>query len=561
MLVTVHQGGQQCRSARPSTRPGLAPPRPGIMLCSVAPRSRFPALTPPPLRTTVLHSLSTRVRAFLALVLLPTLASAQPPARLGEFDGQTDVGAVHRPGSATYDSTAQTYTVTGSGANIWGDHDAFHFVWKRMTGNFILTARAHLLGRGVEAHRKLGWMIRPMLAADAPHVTAAVHGDGLAALQFRRRSGAQTQEKRSPVTAPDIIQLERRGGTYLMSVAHAGDTLTTTQLADVPLGDTVYVGLFVTAHNDTVSEQGSFRDVRITVPAPEGFVPYRTYLGANLELLDVATGDRQLIYRSPDPLQAPNWTPDGRALLYNNGGRMYRFDLATRTPTRIETGVATNNNNDHVLSFDGRTLGVSNQVAAEGNQSFVFTLPVGGGTPTRVTPLGPSYLHGWSPDGKFLVYTGQRGGEFDIYRIPVAGGQEVRLTTTPGLDDGPEYSPDGQWIYFNSVRSGTMQIWRMHPDGSAPEQLTNDTFNNWFPHISPDGRQIVFISFMPDVPPGDHPWYKHVYLRMMPVSGGQPRVLAYVYGGQGTINVPSWSPDSKRIAFVSNTASNTAANR
>jgi Tol biopolymer transport system component len=178
---------------------------------------------------------------------------------------------------------------------------------------------------------------------------------------------------------------------------------------------------------------------------------------------------------------------------------------------------------------------------------------VGGGTPRRVTALGPSYLHGWSPDGKFLVYTGERGGEFDVYRIPADGGEETRLTTAPGLDDGPEYSPDGAYIYFNSVRSGTMQIWRMRPDGSAQQQVTDDRYNNWFPHVSPDGRSIVFLSFLPDVAPNDHPFYKPVYLRLMPATGGSPRVVAYLYGGQGTINVPSWSPDSRRVAFVSNT--------
>jgi Tol biopolymer transport system component len=135
----------------------------------------------------------------------------------------------------------------------------------------------------------------------------------------------------------------------------------------------------------------------------------------------------------------------------------------------------------------------------------------------------------------------------------VDGGDETRLTTTKGLDDGPEYTPDGQWIYFNSVRSGSMQIWRMHPDGSGPEQITNDGFHNWFPHISPDGKWIVFISFGPDVAADDHPFYKHVLLRLMPIAGGPARVIAYVYGGQGTINVPSWSPDGKRLAFVSNT--------
>ena len=499
-------------------------------------------------------TLLTRFRALAALLLLPALAAAQQPApHLGAFDGQTDVGAVRHAGAVTHDTARDDYVISGSGTNVWTDHDAFHFLWKRMTGDFIVTARAGLVGKGVEAHRKMGWMVRSTLAPDAPHASAVVHGDGLASLQFRRTAGAQTEEHRSPVTAPDVVQLERRGGRYIMSVARFGDTLATEQVTDVALGDTVYVGLFVCAHNDTVVERARVRDVRITVPAPEGFVPYRTYLGANLELLDVASGDRRVIYRSPDALQAPNWTPDGRALIYNNGGRMYRFDLATRTPGVIETGTVTNNNNDHVLAFDGRTLGVSSGLAADSNRSNVFTVPVGGGTPTRVTKRGPSYLHGWSPDGKFIVFTGERGGEFDIYRIPAGGGEEVRLTNTPGLDDGPEYAPDGRWIYFNSVRSGRMQIWRMRPDGSAPEQVTNDGFNNWFPHVSPDGRSLVFITFPPEVPPGDHPWYKHVYLRTMPVAGGTPRVIAYVYGGQGTINVPSWSPDSKHVAFVSNT--------
>jgi Tol biopolymer transport system component len=152
-----------------------------------------------------------------------------------------------------------------------------------------------------------------------------------------------------------------------------------------------------------------------------------------------------------------------------------------------------------------------------------------------------------------LIYTGERNGEFDIYKISIRGGDETRLTTAQGLDDGPEYSPDGEYIYFNSTRTGTMQIWRMKPDGSNQQQITNDDYNNWFPHVSPDGQWICFLSFSRDVAPGDHPFYKRVYLRLMPIAGGQPKVVAYVYGGQGTINVPSWSPDSKRLAFVSNT--------
>jgi Tol biopolymer transport system component len=150
------------------------------------------------------------------------------------------------------------------------------------------------------------------------------------------------------------------------------------------------------------------------------------------------------------------------------------------------------------------------------------------------------------------VYVGERHDEFDIYKIPAAGGDEIRLTTATGLDDGPAYTPNGRYIYFNSTRSGLMQIWRMRPDGSGQEQVTNDGFNNWFPHISPDGKWIVYLSFGQDVAPDDHPFYKHVLLRLMRIGGGPARVIAYLYGGQGTINVPSWSPDSRRLAFVSN---------
>jgi Tol biopolymer transport system component len=241
-------------------------------------------------------------------------------------------------------------------------------------------------------------------------------------------------------------------------------------------------------------------------------------------------------------------------LIYAQEGRLYRFDLRTREATPINTGLATRNNNDHVLSFDGRMLGISNQSPEDSGASIVYVLPVEGGTPRRVTARGPSYLHGWSPDGKWLVFTGQRGGEFDVYRISAIGGEETRLTTAPGLDDGPEYSPDGAYIYFNSARTGRMQLWRMRPDGSDQQQLTHDGFNNWFPHLSPDGRWMAFISFAPGVAADDHPFYKQVMLRLMPASGGAARVIAYVFGGQGTINVPSWSPDGKHLAFVSNSA-------
>jgi TolB protein len=472
---------------------------------------------------------------------------------VGIFEQQEDVGRVKIPGSANYLAEEQEYSIEGSGSNMWFDHDEFHLVWKKMNGNFILHARGEFVGTGVNAHRKMGWIIRPSLDSNAAYVDLAVHGDGLTSLQFRRTPGANTEELRSIISGPDIIQLQRKGTTYTMSVARYGDPLVNTQLSDLNLGDTVYVGLFVCSHDENVIERALFRNVRIIIPARDNFVPYQDYLGSNLEILDIETGIRKVIYRSPVSLQAPNWTPDGKALIYNSNGLLYRFDLDRNEALVINTDFAIKNNNDHVISYDGSMLGISHHDQNHDNQSIIYTLPVQGGIPRQITSTGPSYLHDWSPDGKFLIYTAERHGDYDIYKISIKGGKEIQLTNTKGLDDGSQFTPDGQFIYFNSVRSGSMQIWRMKPDGSEQEQVTDDAYNNWFPHVSPDGKWIVFLSYSPDVNPGDHPFYQQVYLRLMPRTGGTPKIIAYVYGGQGTINVSSWSPDSKKVAFVSNT--------
>ena len=501
-----------------------------------------------------------KMTAFLALAIVAAALSAAAAADspVGQFDGHGDIGSPRLSGSAAYNAVSQEYTLTSAGLNMWAARDEFHFAWKRMTGDFILQARVELLGTGVDRHRKLGWIVRSTLDADSPYVDAAVHGDGLTSLQYRRTKGAATEEVKSAIEGADVVQLERKGNAYTFSAARYGEPFTVNALADLALGDEVYAGLFLCSHNPDVVEKAVFRDVRIIRPAKDGFVPYRDYLGSQLEILDLASGHRQLLHSAADPFEAPNWTKDGRALLYNTSGRvegrgrLFRFDLATRQPALIDTAFATRNNNDHVLSFDGTMLAISDQSQGDG-KSTVYTVPVTGGTPKRITTLAPSYMHGWSPDGKFLVYTGGRSDEYDIYRIPADGsGPEMKLTDAKGLDDGPEYSPDGRYVYFNSVRSGTMQIWRMKADGTDPQQVTNDEYNNWFPHVSPDGQWIAFLSFARDVSSSDHPYYKRVYLRLLPAGSGFPRVIAYVYGGQGTINVPSWSPDGRMLAFVSN---------
>ncbi|HEY7617019.1 MAG TPA: hypothetical protein VH744_09470, partial [Terriglobales bacterium] len=255
-----------------------------------------------------------------------------------------------------------------------------------------------------------------------------------------------------------------------------------------------------------------------------------------------------VVYVAPERFEAPNWTRDGKSLIFNRDGRLLRLAVTGGTPETIDTGFATRCNNDHGISPDGTQLVISDQ-SQEQDRSVIYTLPVSGGTPQRVTKNSPSYWHGWSPDGKKLAFVGQRDDEFDIYSIPVEGGEETRLTTAKGLDDGPDYSPDGKYIYFNSVRTGRMQIWRMRPDGSEQEQVFSDDYNNWFPHPSPDGKWIVFLSYEKDVE--GHPENKDVMLRLLSLSNNKITVLAKLFGGQGTINVPSWSPDSTQVAFVS----------
>ncbi|MDR1258716.1 MAG: transporter [Tannerellaceae bacterium] len=272
-----------------------------------------------------------------------------------------------------------------------------------------------------------------------------------------------------------------------------------------------------------------------------------------LEIIDVASGQRTIVKEFPFRMEAPNWTTDGKWLVYNSAGKIYKISPdAPGEPQQITTGIATRCNNDHVLSADGRQLAISSGTQEDG-RSRVWTLPIEGGEPKLITTLAPSYLHGWSPDVKTLAYCAERNGNFDVYVIPAAGGEEKRLTTAEGLDDGPEYSPDGKFIWFNSVRSGLMQVWRMKADGSEQTQITLDeNRNSWFPHVSPDGKTIVYISYARgDVEPGAHPANKNVELAVIPAEGGQPKVIARLFGGQGTINVNSWAPDSKRFAFVS----------
>jgi TolB protein len=306
-----------------------------------------------------------------------------------------------------------------------------------------------------------------------------------------------------------------------------------------------YVGIGVCSHNKNVVEKAIFSHVDVTEAREPATGTPKLY--STLEYITVASTDQRVVYVAPERIEAPNWTPDGKWLVFNSQGHIERISVTGGAPETIDTGFATHCNNDHGVSPDGTLLGISDQSRGQG--SSIYVLPLAGGTPRRVTRQSPSYFHGWSPDGKIITFCGERNGKFDVYTIPASGGKEMQLTRSEGHNDGPEFSPDGKYIYFNSDRTGLMQIWRMRPDGTDPRELTFDGYNNWFPHISPDGSQMAFLSYGKEVK--GHPPDKQVTIRVMSLKDRKIRVLASLLGGQGTINVPSWSPDSKQFGFVS----------
>ena len=275
---------------------------------------------------------------------------------------------------------------------------------------------------------------------------------------------------------------------------------------------------------------------------------------AQLRIFDIATNTSETIFETAANIEAPNWTPDGRHLIFNTGGELWRIDIAGGEPEKIDTGHLDNLNNDHLISPDGSTLFVSS------DDGHLYSVPSVGGKPTRIsnTHAEPHhyYLHGISPDGLELAYVAVEGPEnrrrINIFTIPSAGGADRRLSDIQSPNDGPEYSPDGRWIYFNSERAsdipGHAQVFRMHRDGSGVQQLTFDERVNWFPHVSPDGARMIYLSY----PPGTrgHPPDKPVILRLMAPDGGAHVDVAAFNGGQGTINVNSWAPDSQRFAYV-----------
>lgn len=507
--------------------------------------------------TFILHPIEYLMKNIKFLILALLLINFQPvmaqqESIFGIFYNHSDIGDVKIDGTISYVPQSDEYILGGSGENLWFNNDEFHFLWKTMEGDFVIYTKMALIGDNAEPHRKAGPMIRQSLETNSPYVDAVVHGDGLTSLQYREKINGETAEIQADIDSADILQLERKGNIFIMKAARLGDPLIEFARIEIKMGNSVYVGLMVCAHNEYTFQQAKFNNVRIFIPAEETRESSREGVISLLETIDILSLNRNVIKEFHELIEAPNWSSREPALIYNSKGNLYKVDLMGSEPVEINTGDLNHLNNDHGISPDQKWIAVSN--SDENVGSRVYVLPYEGGTPQLVTEKGPSYWHGWSKDSKTLAYVADRGGSsYNIYTSKRSGGKEKKLTDTNCLDDGPDYFPSGKKIYFNSCRTGTMQIWRMNTDGSNQEQITFDDFQDWFPHPSPDGKWILFISYYKEVEAANHPPNKNVMLRMMPAEGGKIQVLTHLYGGQGTINVPSWSPDSKKVAFVSYT--------
>lgn len=503
-----------------------------------------------------LNRYCTGATAFAAALLAAGLAYAQPASPLGQFESNADIGVTPKKGGAAFDSASGEYRITGGGANIWAAEDAFQFAWKRMSGDFNLTADVHFIGAGAVAHRKAVLMVRQDLTAGSAYADVALHGDGLTALQYRPTAGAATQETRSTVTGPVRIRIERRGNRFTIAAGNPGADLTPSGPVTMALTDPVYVGLGVCSHDANVLETAVFSNVRLEQ------VQRQPAYRSKVTIYYLKKRSTEVVYQMDGIMEAPNWSRDGKFLLVNTGGNLYRLPLGVSGEPKlekIELGPGGYRcNNDHDISKDGKLLAFSASSTAS-RQSQVYMAQADGTGAKLLTPASPSYFHGWSPDAKWLAFVGQREGKYSLFRVAVEGGPEQRLTSKGNYDDGPEYSPDGKWIYFNSNRSGNWDIWRIPAEGGGPddakaEQVTRDEGEDWFPHFSPDGKQMLVFSF-PKGTAGHNDRMKGVVLRVMKAPGKKLKPAKFdklleFFGGQGTINVNSWSPDSKRFAFV-----------
>ncbi len=450
-------------------------------------------------------------------------------------------------GDLTIDPS-QTMHVWKTGSGLQNAAVTNGFAFRKVYGDFILTVQLKNK-KDADQSGNFGLQIDTAQPTETLKTKLDSHSNIVVELQGEKKT---LLNRESAVKNPDIFQVEQAGNELIFSAANFGKPLKVISRYSVAKIHNLEVGVyreFLPGDKSTLE----MVNLRWVIPAWKNFIPYYHYLGSRLEILDVVTGDRKVIYETAAGIEAPNWTSDGDTIIYNSSGRVYKLYLPTKKISLFNTGFEVKNNNDHIISYKSKTVGITHMDKDILDNWSIYKLPINGGEPQRLTFKTPSYLHGWSPDGRYILYTSVRNNQFEIYRGNSDGsGEELQLTNNESMDDGSEYTPDGKYIYFNSNRSGAMRLWRMDADGRNPKQITNDNFNDWFPHISPDGKYILFLSYLPSIESNLHPYYQQVYLRVLPIAGGEAKIVAYLYGGQGTINVPSWSPDGRYVAFVSN---------
>ncbi len=394
------------------------------------------------------------IRHLLAACAMALWAGPVAAQTVGIFANHADIGETATPGSVTHDMGR--YRMTASGANIWGEKDAFHFAWVQRSGDLHIAADIAWEGKGKDPHRKAGLMIRQNRTPGSPYADVMVHGDGMVSLQYRAEQDGPTRQIVSAVWHPRRVRLEREGNFVTFSVAGADGTLVHAGGSyRIAFQAPILVGLAVSAHDNSVTETATFSNVEMQVPSL-AYVPdtgYAAKVESTLEVIEVSgVQSRRVVGHFPGKIEAPNWTRDGKALVYNANGRIWRIPVEGGEPVAIPTGRNIRNNNDHGISPDGNSLVISDQSEPD-NLSRIFVLPLAGSEAPREVvsdPKARSYWHGWSPDGKTLAYVrvGTEDDGYDIWAKDLGGGPTRPLIVGPGVDDGPEYSPDGKISLF-----------------------------------------------------------------------------------------------------------------
>jgi Tol biopolymer transport system component len=489
------------------------------------------------------------------------LENARAQDAIGIFEGQTDVGAVNPAGTAAFDAASGVYTIASAGWDLWADHDAFHMLWKKMSGDVSLTADIRLAAPSAKSqpNRKAFLMFRETLDPDSLYADVAVHNSGETALQYRHDKGNTTQDIYFDLGAPKTVRLEKRGDTITLFVSMNGEPLHQSGAAiKLHFEGPFYAGMGVCSHRDGALEKAMFSHVELkALTAPANPAP--TTLYSTLQTIDTNNNYRRarVVVTGAEKMEAPSWSRDGKTLLFNRDGRLWTVPAdpaAGGEPSAVNMGDASDCTGSHGYSPDGKWLAAT--CTTQGNPGRrVYIAPAGGigssgGDEPRIVTANPnSYFHSWSPDGKTILFTRSANGNLNIFSIPAEGGEETALTTGTGVNDDPDYSPDGQHIYFNSDRAGGMQIFRMRRDGTQVERMTFDGRRNWTAHPSPDGKSVLILSYASDVT--GHPANKDVTLRILDVGTGKVRDLVEIVGGSGTDNVNNWAPDGAHFAFVS----------